>query len=78
MTRKAGPCGVRTVPGVLGRPGPGAQADRQAEGRRDGPLCQGVVSAAESFAGLADAQRRAEDWCRSRAGLPTHGSKDLN
>ena len=30
--------------------------------------------AGEQFAGLADAQRRAEDWCRIRAGMRVHGT----
>jgi hypothetical protein len=30
--------------------------------------------AGEQFAGLADAQRRAEDWCRVRAGMRVHGT----
>ena len=30
--------------------------------------------AGEQFADLADAQRRAEDWCRGRAGMRVHGS----
>jgi transposase len=30
--------------------------------------------AGEQFAGIADAQRRAEDWCRVRAGMRVHGT----
>lgn len=30
--------------------------------------------AGEDFAGLADAQRRAEIWCRVKAGMPVHGT----
>src|SRR5881396_2500408 len=30
--------------------------------------------AGEDFAGLADAQHRAEDWCRIRAGMRVHGT----
>jgi hypothetical protein len=30
--------------------------------------------AGEQFAGLEDAQRRAEDWCRIRAGMRVHGT----
>jgi len=30
--------------------------------------------AGEQFAGIADAQRRAEDWCRIRAGMRVHGT----
>jgi transposase len=30
--------------------------------------------AGEQFAGIADAQRRAEDWCRIRAGMRLHGT----
>ena len=30
--------------------------------------------AGEEFADLADAQRRAVDWCRDRAGLRVHGT----
>lgn len=30
--------------------------------------------AGEQFAGLADAQRRGEDWCRVRAGMRVHGT----
>ena len=30
--------------------------------------------AGEEFAGIADAQRRAEDWCRERAGMRVHGT----
>jgi Integrase core domain len=30
--------------------------------------------AGEQFAGIADAQHRAEDWCRNRAGMRVHGT----
>jgi transposase len=30
--------------------------------------------AGEQFSGIADAQRRAEDWCRIRAGMRVHGT----
>jgi transposase len=30
--------------------------------------------AGEQFAGIEDAQRRAEDWCRNRAGMRVHGT----
>ncbi len=30
--------------------------------------------AGEQFAGIADAQHRAEDWCRIRAGMRVHGT----
>ena len=30
--------------------------------------------AGEQFAGIEDAQRRAEDWCRMRAGMRVHGT----
>jgi transposase len=30
--------------------------------------------AGEQFMGIADAQRRAEDWCRNRAGMRIHGT----
>src|SRR5579859_7112213 len=30
--------------------------------------------AGEQFAGIQDAQRRAEDWCRNRAGMRVHGT----
>jgi len=35
---------------------------------------QGSFFAGEQFAGLADAQRRAVDWCRDRAGMRVHGT----
>lgn len=38
------------------------------------PFVRGSFFAGESFTDLADAQRRAEAWCRGRAGLRTHGT----
>jgi transposase len=35
---------------------------------------QGSFFAGEQFAGLAEAQRRAGDWCRQRAGMRVHGT----
>ena len=35
---------------------------------------RGSFFAGESFIDLADAQRRAETWCRERAGLRVHGT----
>jgi transposase len=48
---------------------------------QDKPRVERVVSfvrqsffAGETFVDLADAQRRAEDWCRGRAGMRIHGT----
>ena len=38
------------------------------------PFVRASFFAGESFIDLADAQARAEQWCRSRAGLRTHGT----
>jgi hypothetical protein len=38
------------------------------------PFVRNSFFAGESFIDLADAQRRAEQWCRVRAGLRTHGT----
>jgi hypothetical protein len=38
------------------------------------PFVRGSMFAGESFVDLADAQRHAEAWCRTRAGLRTHGT----
>jgi hypothetical protein len=38
------------------------------------PFARKSFFAGETFVDLADAQRRAEDWCRGRAGLRTHGT----
>ena len=38
------------------------------------PFVRGSFWKGETFADLADAQRRAEEWCRGRAGLRTHGT----
>ena len=38
------------------------------------PFVRGSMFAGERFVDLADAQRRAEAWCRTRAGLRTHGT----
>jgi transposase len=38
---------------------------------------RGSLFAGEDFIDLADAQRRAEQWCTQRAGLRTHGSTQL-
>jgi hypothetical protein len=35
---------------------------------------RGSFFAGETFIDLADAQRRAETWCRDRAGLRVHGT----
>jgi transposase len=38
------------------------------------PFVRGSFFAGESFIDLADAQKRAEEWCRQRAGQRTHGT----
>jgi Integrase core domain len=38
------------------------------------PFTRNSMFAGETFVDLADAQRRAEGWCRGRAGLRTHGT----
>jgi hypothetical protein len=38
------------------------------------PFTRGSFFAGESFVDIADAQRRAEEWCRGRAGLRIHGT----
>jgi hypothetical protein len=38
------------------------------------PFVRGSFFAGESFVDLADAQRRAEAWCRQRAGMRIHGT----
>src|SRR5262249_12600680 len=38
------------------------------------PFARRSFFAGERFIDLADAQRRAEDWCRIRAGLRVHGT----
>lgn len=38
------------------------------------PFARGSFFAGESFIDLPDAQRRAEEWCRLRAGLRVHGT----
>jgi transposase len=38
------------------------------------PFVRGSFFAGETFVDLADAQRRAEQWCRRRAGQRTHGT----
>ncbi len=38
------------------------------------PFVRGSFFAGESFVDLADAQRRAEQWCRQRAGQRVHGT----
>lgn len=38
------------------------------------PFVRGSFFAGESFVDLADAQRRAEQWCRERAGMRVHGT----
>jgi transposase len=38
------------------------------------PFARGSFFAGESFIDIADAQRRAEQWCRGRAGLRIHGT----
>jgi hypothetical protein len=35
---------------------------------------RGSFFAGETFIDLADAQRRAEQWCRQRAGMRVHGT----
>ena len=41
---------------------------------RQVPFVRNSFFAGETFIDLADAQRRAEEWCRVRAGLRTHGT----
>ncbi len=38
------------------------------------PFVRGSFFAGETFIDLADAQRRAEEWCRGRAGMRVHGT----
>ncbi len=38
------------------------------------PFVRGSFFAGESFIDLPDAQRRAEEWCRQRAGMRIHGT----
>lgn len=38
------------------------------------PFVRGSLFAGETFVDLADAQRRAEEWCRVRAGMRIHGT----
>jgi len=38
------------------------------------PFVRGSFFAGETFIDLADAQRRAEEWCRQRAGMRVHGT----
>ena len=38
------------------------------------PFVRGSFFAGETFIDLADAQRRAEQWCRQRAGMRVHGT----
>jgi hypothetical protein len=44
---------------------------------RQVPFVRNSFFAGETFIDLADAQRRAEAWCRGRAGLRTHGTTQL-
>jgi transposase len=44
---------------------------------RQVPFVRNSFFAGETFIDLADAQRRAEQWCRVRAGLRTHGTTQL-
>jgi len=41
------------------------------------PFVRNSFFAGETFVDLADAQRRAETWCRVRAGMRTHGTTQL-
>ena len=41
------------------------------------PFVRNSFFAGETFIDLADAQRRAEDWCRERAGMRVHGTTQL-
>jgi transposase len=41
------------------------------------PFVRNNFFAGETFIDLSDAQRRAEDWCRQRAGMRTHGTTQL-
>jgi transposase len=41
------------------------------------PFVRALLFAGETFADLADAQRRATEWCRVRAGLRVHGTTQL-
>jgi hypothetical protein len=54
---------------VRGQPGQGTRAALSV-----GDRGRGGDRAGEQFADLADAQRRAGDWCRIRAGMRVHGS----
>ena len=55
---------------------PGRVRSPQDKGRVEAGVKFVQVSffAGEQFAGIADAQRRAEDWCRVRAGMRLHGT----
>jgi hypothetical protein len=41
------------------------------------PFVRNSFFAGETFIDVADAQRRAEDWCRQRAGMRVHGTTQL-
>ena len=55
---------------------PGRVRSPQDKGRVENGVkfAQRSFFAGEDFAGIADAQRRAEDWCRVRAGMRVHGT----
>lgn len=55
---------------------PARVASPQDKGRVEAGVkfAQRSFFAGEQFADLADAQRRAEDWCRGRAGMRVHGT----
>lgn len=56
--------------------GPARVRSPQDKGRveRAVPFVRRSFFAGETFVDLADAQRRAEAWCRERAGMRSHGT----
>ena len=67
--------GVRPGPGVRDRPGPGARPRPTSPGSNGScPSSATRCSRARNSWTSTDAQRHAEGWCRTRAGLRTHGT----
>jgi transposase len=60
--------GFRVDPARVRRPQDKPRVERAV------PFVRGSFFAGETFVDLTDAQRRAEGWCRQRAGLRTHGT----
>ena len=60
--------GFRIDPARVRRPQDKPRVERAVQ------FVRGSFFAGEAFVDLADAQRRAETWCRERAGMRTHGT----